>query len=198
MAKIIKAAEKKNPKENTKKNKDNKTKAKEKVLSANNVDIKIVNPDPIKKTISSKSLVDKDVNQSSISTKNSSKNNNDEKIVDGKSQIKNISTKVVPNFVLPKNAPISIKSVAKRISPKKILAKNDITKKIVGSKNKLIVLPEIIPDLLFKLGINKIQNVTNQISYSDNKLNSFFQYPFSDIDGLKITIDYYRKLNLLK
>jgi nucleoside-diphosphate-sugar epimerase len=71
-------------------------------------------------------------------------------------------------------------------------------KKIVGSKNKLIVLPEIIPDLLFKLGINKIQNVTNQISYSDNKLNSFFQYPFSDIDGLKITIDYYRKLNLLK
>ena len=79
MAKIIKAAQKKNPKENTKKNKDNKTKAKEKVFSANNVDIKIVNPDPIKKTISAKSLIDKDVNQNIISTKNTLKNNIGEK-----------------------------------------------------------------------------------------------------------------------
>jgi hypothetical protein len=48
------------------------------------------------------------------------------------------------------------------------------------------------------LGINKLNPVSNKVTYSDKKLSSFYTYKFGADEGLKRTIEHYRKIKLLK
>jgi nucleoside-diphosphate-sugar epimerase len=63
---------------------------------------------------------------------------------------------------------------------------------------KSIIIPSILIKFVQILGINKLNPVSNKVTYSDKKLSSFYTYKFGADEGLKRTIEHYRKIKLLK
>ncbi|MDF3028638.1 MAG: UDP-glucose 4-epimerase [Fluviicola sp.] len=73
-----------------------------------------------------------------------------------------------------------------------------IAKKL-GVKLHCYYLPNFLRDFLDIIKITKLRVVTNQIIYTDLKLkNEIGNYEFGVDKGLDLTIDYFRKNNLLK
>lgn len=73
-----------------------------------------------------------------------------------------------------------------------------ILAKQMNVKFKLKFIPKIIFVLFKILGINKLNVVSNFVSYSDDKLKSYFQYFYGVEKGLLRTIEFYKKEKLLK
>lgn len=73
----------------------------------------------------------------------------------------------------------------------------NLIKHLLKTNNKEILIPYFIVNMLNKIGLKQLQTVSNQIEYSDKKLNQFFKYPYGELEGLKNTIDYYKQTNLL-
>lgn len=67
----------------------------------------------------------------------------------------------------------------------------------LGKKANIVSSPPILINFIEILGIKKLRAVSNGVNYTDEKLKTFFQYPYGLQNGLKRTIAYYKKQKLL-
>lgn len=58
-------------------------------------------------------------------------------------------------------------------------------------------IPKWVVRMCYGLKIRKLDSVSNEVVYSDKALRTHFQYPFGIKQGIRQTIEYYKKLNKL-
>lgn len=69
---------------------------------------------------------------------------------------------------------------------------------LLGKKVKSYSLPSLVIKCADILNFKKLNAISNQVIYSDEKLRTFYKYPFGLEKGLQNTIDHYKKNNLVK
>ena len=73
--------------------------------------------------------------------------------------------------------------------------------KMVGKeldvKTKIIKIPAFLIATVKKIGMKKLQPISNKVSYSDQKLEEIFRYTFGLEKGIAKTVDYFKKRELL-
>jgi dihydroflavonol-4-reductase len=74
--------------------------------------------------------------------------------------------------------------------------------KMVGKeldvKTKIIKIPAFLIATVKKIGMKKLQPISNKVSYSDKKLEEIFRYTFGLEKGIAKTVDYFKKRELLQ
>ena len=65
-------------------------------------------------------------------------------------------------------------------------------------KIRIFKVPSILTNFAYKLGVKKLQSISNRLEYSDNQLRENFSYPFGIEEGIKNTVEYYKKQGALK
>lgn len=65
-------------------------------------------------------------------------------------------------------------------------------------KARIIKVPSFLVKFVSKLGISKLQSISNQTVYSDEKLKKFISYSFGVEKGINNTVKYYKQQGLLK
>jgi nucleoside-diphosphate-sugar epimerase len=65
-------------------------------------------------------------------------------------------------------------------------------------KTRIFKVPSILTNFAYKLGVKKLQSISNRLEYSDNELKKNFSYPFGIEQGIKNTVEYYKKQGVLK
>jgi nucleoside-diphosphate-sugar epimerase len=68
----------------------------------------------------------------------------------------------------------------------------------LGKKPKMVIIPPFLIKISNLVGINILKSVSNGVIYQDEKLKCFYKYPFGIEQGLRNTIEYYKKQNLIK
>ncbi len=66
------------------------------------------------------------------------------------------------------------------------------------SQSRIINVPTIMVKLASRMGLKKLNIISNQVAYSDDKLKSLITYPKGIEIGLIETIDYYKERKLLE
>lgn len=82
--------------------------------------------------------------------------------------------------------PMNLKSFVKSIASE------------LDKKANIVPAPQFLINFSDMLGIKKLRAVSNGVTYTDEKLKTFFQYPYGLQNGIKRTINYYKDQNLLK
>lgn len=67
-----------------------------------------------------------------------------------------------------------------------------------NKKSRQIYLPQFLINFMNVCGLKKFNAISNKVIYSDEKLESFFKYPYDLKNGIKRTIDYYKTKELIK
>ncbi|MEJ6615570.1 MAG: NAD(P)-dependent oxidoreductase [Crocinitomicaceae bacterium] len=65
-------------------------------------------------------------------------------------------------------------------------------------KIRIFSVPSILTSFTYKLGVKKLQSISNRLEYSDNQLRENFSYPFGIEMGIKNTVEHYKKQGVLK
>ena len=70
--------------------------------------------------------------------------------------------------------------------------------KTMNKKTRRFKVPAILTSFANKLGVKKLQSISNRLEYSDERLKENFTYPVGVEKGIENTVDYYKKQGLLK
>lgn len=70
--------------------------------------------------------------------------------------------------------------------------------KAMNKKTRRIKVPSILTSFADKLGIKKLQSISNKLEYSDERLKENFTYPVGIEKGIENTVEYYKKQGVLK
>lgn len=72
---------------------------------------------------------------------------------------------------------------------------------VMNSLNKntrIVKLPKMLIALVNKMGVNKLNPISNKVVYDDSKIKSMFSYKFGMEKGIENTITYFKEKKLLK
>src|SRR6202008_1505038 len=67
----------------------------------------------------------------------------------------------------------------------------------LNKKDHQIIVPRFLINFIITLGIHRFNAVSNQVAYSDQKLKTFFRYPYGLQKGLDRTVAYYKQKELI-
>ena len=68
----------------------------------------------------------------------------------------------------------------------------------LNCKTRILKVPTILVTLAKVIRFTKLQPISNKVSYSDQKLEENFYYPYGLNKGIENTVNYFRKRELLK
>jgi nucleoside-diphosphate-sugar epimerase len=68
----------------------------------------------------------------------------------------------------------------------------------LNKKSKLINIPQFLINFIDTIGIKKLRPISNRVIYNDEKLKTFFKYPYSLQSGIERTIACYKNQILIK
>ena len=73
-----------------------------------------------------------------------------------------------------------------------------IIMKSMNKKTRKYKVPSILTSFVDKLGVKKLQSISNRLEYSDVRLRENFNYPFGVEKGIENTVEFYKKQGVLK
>jgi len=68
----------------------------------------------------------------------------------------------------------------------------------MNMKTRVIMVPSILTNFASKLGVNKLNSISNRLEYADEQLRMNFVYPFGIVKGVENTVEYYKNQGALK